>query len=149
MPAKYAHTNIVAKNWKLLSEFYIEVFGCQFVPPKREQSGQWLEDGTGVVGASLEGVHLRLPGHGDNGPTLEIYTYKTIVNNSESVANRVGFGHIAFSVENVAETIKQILDKGGKILGKTVTREVPEVGILTFAYMTDPEGNIIEIQKWE
>jgi predicted enzyme related to lactoylglutathione lyase len=149
MPVRYAHTNIIAKDWKSLSDFYCKVFECQFVPPKREQSGKWLEEGTGVAGASLEGVHLRLPGHGENGPTLEIYTYKTYVANTKLVANKLGFGHIAFSVDSVTETISLVINNGGKMLGKTVTKEVPEVGILTFTYMTDPEGNIIEIQSWE
>jgi catechol-2,3-dioxygenase len=27
--------------------------------------------------------------------------------------------------------------------------DIPDAGIITFIYMTDPEGNIIELQKWE
>jgi len=28
-------------------------------------------------------------------------------------------------------------------------REVPGVGLLTFQYVADPEGNIIEVQNWK
>ena len=73
---KYVHTNLVCKDWRRLSSFYVETFDCQVKPPVRKQSGEWLDRGTGVIGASLEGVHLLLPGYGQAGPTLEIYQYE-------------------------------------------------------------------------
>ena len=148
MAITYGHTNIICEDWKRLADFYTELFDCKFVPPKREQSGQWLEDGTGVKGAALEGVHLRLPGHGDNGPTLEIYSYSEMHEKPEPLSNRKGFGHIAFGVDDVQEKLDQVIEKGGKPIGKVVTREVPGAGTITFAYAADPEGNIIELQKW-
>ena len=33
-------------------------------------------------------------------------------------------------------------------LGRMVTTQVDSVGTLRVVYMTDPEGNIIEIQSW-
>ncbi len=75
MKAIYRHTNIISKDWKKLVQFYEKVFGCIRVSPERNLSGKWLEKGTGVVGAELSGVQLRLPGHGDTGPTLEIFQY--------------------------------------------------------------------------
>lgn len=63
-------------------------------------------------------------------------------------ANRAGFGHIAFAVDDVTATIEHVLKYGGKTLGQVVTKEIPGAGEITFAYVTDPEGNIIEIQKW-
>lgn len=148
MSITYGHTNIICEDWQRLADFYTELFDCEFVPPKREQTGQWLEDGTGVKGASLEGVHLRLPGHGDNGPTLEIYSYGEMYEKPEPLSNRKGFGHIAFCVDDVQEKFDQVLEKGGSAVGKVVTREVPGAGTITFAYVADPEGNIIELQKW-
>ena len=75
MKATYRHTNIVAADWRALAGFYEDVFGCTPVPPSRDLSGAWLDRGTGVPDAHLTGIHLRLPGHGDRGPTLEIYGY--------------------------------------------------------------------------
>ncbi len=37
---------------------------------------------------------------------------------------------------------------GGGQLGEPVNVDIPEAGRITFAYATDPEGNIIELQKW-
>ena len=70
---RFAHTNIAAKNWRSLTEFYIKVFHCKIKPPERNLSGTWLDQATGLQAAILEGVHLLLPGHGENGPTLEIF----------------------------------------------------------------------------
>ena len=106
MKAKYRHTNIISSNWQSLSQFYQEVFGCIPVPPERKLSGKWLDKGTGIKGARFAGIHLRLPGYGDNGPTLEIYQYSKNLAKSSPAANREGFGHIAFEVDSIQEAVK-------------------------------------------
>lgn len=47
--AKYVHTNLVARDWRKLVEFYVQVFGCKRMPPERKISGQWLDDATGIA----------------------------------------------------------------------------------------------------
>ena len=148
MPTRYTHTNIIATDWRSLADFYVEVFDCVLVPPERDQSGAWLAKGTGVADAHLQGVHLRLPGHGENGPTLEIYAYTQMLDKPTPAANRKGLGHLAFAVDDVAATLEQLLASGGQALGEVVTREVEGVGTLTFVYATDPEGNVLELQRW-
>ena len=149
MSIKYIHTNIISKNWEKLSTFYQRVFECTPVPPTRDQSGAWLDKGTGLANAHLKGIHLRLPGYGDDGPTLEIYQYTNMENKpSEITANRQGFGHIAFLVDDVDLIYKRVLENGGSTLGEITNKEVPGVGLLTFVYMCDPDDNIIEIQNW-
>jgi hypothetical protein len=73
MPTKYAHTNLVAHNWKRLALFYETVFGCVPIPPERDLSGDWLDKVTGIPGAHIRGTHLQLPGYEQGGPTLEIF----------------------------------------------------------------------------
>ncbi len=146
---RYAHTNIVAKNWKSLSQFYIDVFECKIKPPERDLSGDWLDRATGLSNARLKGVHLILPGHGDNGPTLEIFTYEEMLETEALMANSYGFTHIAFEVPDVYQTLDQALGKGAQPLGKITEKEVPNVGMLQFVYFRDPEGNIVEIQSWK
>jgi catechol 2,3-dioxygenase-like lactoylglutathione lyase family enzyme len=149
MKAKYKHTNIVSSNWQSLSRFYQEVFGCIPVPPERDLSGDWLDKGTGIKSAQLAGIHLRLPGHGDNGPTLEIYQYSKNLAKSSPAANREGFGHIAFEVDDVHKATQDVLQHGGTKVGEIASAEVQGVGLLTFIYLADPEGNIIELQAWK
>ena len=146
---RFAHTNIVANNWKKLADFYIDVFGCTKKPPIRKQSGKWLEQGTGVPQASLEGVHLLLPGYGENGPTLEIFTFSEIETNKPGPANRCGFAHIAFEVDDVQESAEKVKNYGGSFLGKITEKQIKGVGVISFIYARDPEGNIIELQSWK
>jgi hypothetical protein len=54
---RFAHANICARNWNLLSEFYINVFECRVKPPERRLSGPWLDQATGLQNVVLEGVH--------------------------------------------------------------------------------------------
>lgn len=146
--AKFVHTNLVARDWRRLAGFYERVFGCEPVPPTRCLNGQWLEDGTGVPGAEIQGIHLRLPGCGADGPTLEVFSYNQQAERPTSAANRPGFAHIAFAVDDVAVARGLVLAAGGGSVGEVVSVPVVGAGTVTFAYVTDPEGNIIELQRW-
>ncbi len=144
--ARYVHTNLVARDWRRLAAFYTRVFGCEPVPPERDLAGRWLEECTGVPGARIRGIHLRLPGL--SGPTLEIFEYDQKLEKQPVAPNREGFGHIAFHVQDVQGAQRELMAAGGGEVGKLVTTEVPGVGWLTVVYVTDPEGNIIELQEW-
>ncbi len=144
---RFTHVNLVAKDWKRLAAFYETIFGCKKVPPERDLSGKWLDKATGVADAKITGIHLRLPGCGDSGPTLEIFQYGVIPPVPEINPNTPGFSHIAFSVENVEETAAKLFQAGGRPVGKLTIREIEGVGLLTLWYVADPEGNIIELQN--
>ncbi len=149
MKAIYKHTNIIARNWKALVEFYEIVFECKRVPPERHLEGEWLEKGTGVQGACFSGIHLILPGYGEQGPTLEIFQYSENIAKPKTSANREGLGHIAFEVQDVEEALQKVRQHGGGSIGEITSNEIDGAGLLTFIYATDPEGNIIELQSWE
>jgi predicted enzyme related to lactoylglutathione lyase len=148
IPAKYVHTNLIAEDWRSLANFYQGVFGCVPVLPERDYRGEKLEAGTGIPGAHLRGVHLRLPGHGDDGPTLEIFNYNILKSRGKTAVNRPGFGHIAFSVDDVTAAQKAVLEAGGHAVGEIVTLQTAAGAKVTWCYVTDPEGNIIELQAW-
>jgi len=147
--SRYAHTNLVARDWHRLATFYRELFGCELVPPERSYSGAALEAGTGVPGATVAGVHLRLPGHGPGGPTLEIYTYSRPVDAAPHQVNQPGFAHLAFEVDSVADARAQVLAAGGRAVGEIVVLAPAPGSRVTWCYVTDPEGNVIELQSWE
>jgi hypothetical protein len=56
--------------------------------------------------------------------------------------------HIAFAVDDVEAARAAVLEAGGGVVGEVVTLDVAQAGKVTFVYVTDPEGNIIELQKW-
>lgn len=148
MTTRYVHTNLIAHDWRRLAAFYVRAFGCAPVEPMRDLRGEWLERGTAVSRAHLRGQHLRLPGYGDDGPTLEIFQYDEVLGQAPPVANRAGFAHLAFAVDDVAIALRTVIDAGGSAHGEIVTRHVDGAGDLTFTYARDPEGNLLELQSW-
>ena len=148
MAIKYAHTNIVATNWRRLAQFYIDVFECRPQLPERDLSGEWIEQVTGLENVRIRGIHLQLPGY-ENGPTLEIFGYEPFGSDGDAPINRRGLGHLAFHVDSVQAVLTGLLAHGGRQLGKLVVKDFPGLGKLEVVYARDPEGNIVEIQNWQ
>ncbi len=146
---KYVHTNLIAEDWKKLAEFYQNVFGCKPVPPERDFKGLQLEQGTMLPDAHLRGIHLKLPGFGEDGPTLEIFNYSQLENRVKTSVNSPGFGHIAFLVDDVIAMHDIAIQSGGQAVGEIVTMTIATGDQVTWCYVTDPEGNLIELQSWE
>ena len=61
MHARYVHTNLIARDWRALADFYQRVFGCVPVPPERDLSGPAMEAGTGVPGAQVTWCYVADP----------------------------------------------------------------------------------------
>jgi len=146
--ARYAHTNLVARDWRSLARFYQDTFGCVPVPPERDFAGPELEAGTGLPGARLRGVHLRLPGHGADGPTLEVFEYAEPAPEVQRAVHRPGLAHLAFAVSSVTAARDEVLARGGAPVGEVVTSTTADGARVTWSYARDPEGNVIELQSW-
>jgi catechol 2,3-dioxygenase-like lactoylglutathione lyase family enzyme len=146
---KFAHTNIITDDWKALADFYIQVFGCSPLYPERDLKGNWLEQITNIPNAHLRGIHLVLPGYENNLPTLEIFQYEENLDAPTPGANRKGFGHIAFKVDDVQAVLAAVIAHGGSQLGAVAETDVPGVGHLTIVYAQDIDGNIVELQNWK
>ncbi len=149
MGIRYTHTNIIARDWKSLSLFYQRVFGCTPIVPEKDLSGEWIDRLTGIKKVHVQGQHLRLPGYKDNGPTLEIFSYNTIDLSNPKLINAAGLAHIAFEVDDLAETLRKVFLEGGKTHGEIAKVVYPNHRKVSFIYVKDPEGNIIELQEWE
>jgi predicted enzyme related to lactoylglutathione lyase len=146
--ARYVHTNLIARDWRRLADFYQCVFGCTPIVPERDLSGPLFDAATNVEGVRIRGIHLRLPGFGEGGPTLEIFEYSPSGPESPSEIHRAGLAHIAFQVEDVEAARREVLAAGGREFGQLVRVPVAGAGMVTFVYVTDPEGNVIELQSW-
>jgi catechol 2,3-dioxygenase-like lactoylglutathione lyase family enzyme len=146
--ARFGHVNLIARDWRALAEFYQRVFGCLPVPPERDLRGAELSAGTGIPNAALRGIHLRLPGGGPMAPTLEIFEYDPRLEHPPTAANRPGFGHIAFVVPDVRAARRTVIAEGGGSVGDVVTTETADGRRVTWCYVADPEGNIVELQAW-
>ncbi len=91
---------------------------------------------------------MRLPGNGPDGPTLEIFTYSRTEAGPVPAVNRPGFAHLAFQVPSVIDASAHVIKGGGKPLGEIVTLTTATGARVTWCYVTDPEGNILELQSW-
>ena len=91
---------------------------------------------------------MRLPGHGPEGPTLEVFNYNILRDRLDVAVNRPGFGHIAFIVDDVPSARDAVLGAGGRPVGDVVTLTTATGAKVTWVYVTDPEGNVIELQSW-
>ncbi len=145
--AKFSHINLIAEDWKTLMEFYIKVFGCIPVFPERNLSGEEIEKITGIKNVRITGMHLRFPGAGQMGPTLEIFQYSPEEKRDSKPVNRNGFAHIAFDVHDVEETLAKIIEHGGGQVGEVVKLTIEGKGTSTYVYARDPEDNIVELKS--
>jgi catechol 2,3-dioxygenase-like lactoylglutathione lyase family enzyme len=145
---RYAHTNLVARDWRKLAAFYVDVLGCEPIGSERDHGGPLFEALCGMPGAKAKGRHFRVPGHGEKGPTLEIFQFADLAESLPPRLNRPGLAHLAFEVDDVEAKRQAFLARGGCQVGELVTLDIPGAGRLTLVYMTDPEGNIVELQRW-
>ena len=149
MSYRYTHININSPDWERLAQFYINVFDCKHVPPLRHLYGEWFEKASGIPGAEVYGTHIALPGYGENGPTIEIFTHTNQLGDHSNPFQHQGFGHIAIHVDDVEVVYKKLLIHGGSSDGEIVSNYYDSLGkTLTMIYAKDPDGNIIEIQNW-
>jgi lactoylglutathione lyase len=93
-------------------------------------------------------MHLVLPGYGAGGPTFEVFQYSKERTSGTATTNKAGYSHIAFAVQDVAKALEKMERHGGGRVGEVVSAEIEGVGHINFVYARDPEGNIIELQKW-
>lgn len=87
--------------------------------------------------ACVLGMHLRLPGHGDEGASLEIFQYDELEDGLEPKVNRPGFAHIAFAAGKVMTARDAVLAAGTGELGKVVSPRVAGVERNDFSYLKD------------
>ncbi len=152
MKIRLAHVSITAKDLTGLREFYEKALGFVEARPERGFSGGWLGKGTGVPGAEIRRVHLRLPDSRGDGAHLELIEYASTAGEAAPpAADRAGLRHIAFETGSAREITRlrdTIIENGGGELGEISVKEIDGLGTVTFVYMTDPEGNIIELLNW-
>jgi predicted enzyme related to lactoylglutathione lyase len=104
----------------------------------------------GLERVEIHVVHLRLPGHGDTGPTIEIFSVGEMTEASEpGRQTRPGLMHMAFAFDDIDAALKLFLRAGGEKVGEVTEADVEGVGRVSFMYGRDPEGNIVELQEYK
>ena len=138
------HVSLTARNADDLSAFYKGVFGFVEKRAPKRLSGEAVSRGNGLPENDIYSIWLTLPA--DSGPFLEIMEYADTAHRSRPAVNDPGYGHIAFEVCDLNETIEQVLRFGGALQGQITnfgTKERPHL----IVYARDNEGNILELEQ--
>lgn len=139
---RFDQVKILARDLDSLVSFYEEALECITVVPAMA-TDEVVARGAGVPDATVTLAALRLPGRGDRGPVLELYSIDGEV--PEGWDYRPGNGQLAFEVDDFEAAIGKVISTGGSALGEVVEWEAPSGSVARFVYLSDPEGNIIDL----
>ena len=141
---RFDQAKFIARDVEALASFYEDALDCERVVPTQDLTDGVVARAVGVPGANLKLSVLRLPGHGEHGPVLEIYS----VSGGEPVPDwhyEPGQGQLAFEVEDLESSVGRVIAAGGSSLGEVVRWKGPSGTEARFVYLRDPEGNIIDL----
>ncbi|MEL6585658.1 MAG: VOC family protein [Pseudomonadota bacterium] len=141
---RLTHVNLTARNADRLAAFYRNSFGFSERRPPKRLSGEAVSRGNGLPNSDIRVVWLNV--NDGDGPSLEIMEYSETVNRPKPAVNEPGYGHLAFEVRNLTESVENVLRFGGTLQGEVTNFGTAEAPIL-IVYVRDPEGNILELEQ--
>ena len=103
-----------------------------------------MSRGNGLPDNDIYSIWLNLPT--GNEPFLEIMEYTTTCDRGVPAVNDPGYGHLAFEVCDLYQTIEKLLQFGGDLQGDVTnfgTEERPHL----IVYARDREGNLLELEQ--
>lgn len=141
---RLAHINIVARDAEALAAFYVNIMQCEVFRGPTRLSGEKVSRGNGLSSSDIRTTWLKFPEL--ERPFLEIHEHTVTHHRGQPRVNEPGFGHLAFEIENVGDTLSKIIQAGGAQIGQLTDFGTPEMPIL-IAYARDPEGNVLELEQ--
>lgn len=139
---RFDQVKFLARDAETLASFYEEALGCEIVVPPQDVDDA-VSRAVGVPDAVVKLTVLRLPGRGEHGPVLELYSVNG--DRPPDWHYQPGQGQLAFEVEDLEQAMGRVGGAGGNKLGDLVEWEAPSGARARFVYMQDPEGNIIDL----
>jgi catechol 2,3-dioxygenase-like lactoylglutathione lyase family enzyme len=125
------HGGLMISDLDRSRAFYVGVLGLEEVPrpPTFDFPGFWVQIGD---------QQLHLIGEAEAGRTAEVHPGYRRDEVETGYAN-----HIAIVVDDMAATVAGVVERGGEIVGGPRARGD---GVLQ-AYLTDPDGNVVELMQ--
>lgn len=133
------HTGLVVRDIDKASKFY-EALGFKLW--KREiESGDFISRVVGIENVRVETAKFKAP---DNSmlELLQYHSHPIQKEISKAPSNQLGCSHIAFTVGDIHQTCKFIVDMGGDIVNPPA---ISSNGLVKVAYCHDPEGILMEL----
>ena len=135
---RFLHVNIITGDWKRSSAFYQSAFGAKPFGKQRDYEDDWIQNLVGVRDIHVIGEHVKMPGYGAIGPTLEIFTYNKESRRRPLTEQDQGIISVGFMADNLTELLQAIDNAGGSIVSQAGNNS---------AIAQDPDGNLITITK--
>lgn len=145
---KFRHAAIIARDLDKMKEFYVDVLGFEWVEDV-EIGTDDFQRGIGVKDSSAKGIVLNIP---NTDVQIEIFQITPLRQFTDEVSytNTPGIRHLAFEVEDLNSSYKELTERGIQFVEAPIfVTEPPEVAGLGFAYFKDVEGNIIELNQYK
>jgi glyoxylase I family protein len=142
---RFRHVAIVVRDLDRMVNFYTQTLGF-LVKRRFTIRSEDFQKGIRVPNAEATGVHLQVP---NSDIEIELFQFRETKDVASSApANAQGYRHMAFVVDNLQQTWKELKKKGVSFLSEPITvKEPKEVAGFQFVYFLDPEGNIIELNE--
>lgn len=141
---RLTHINLVARDAEALAEFYVNIMKCDVLRGPMTLSGEKVSRGNGLSNSKIRTIWLKFPEL--EHPFLEIHEHTVTHHRDQPRVNEPGFGHLAFQIEDIGDTLSSIIQAGGTQIGKITDFGTPERPYL-IAYARDPEGNVLELEQ--
>ncbi len=143
---RFRHVAIIVEDLDRMVEFYTRVLGLELKRDFEIESEEFRK-GIGIKDAKARGAHLMVP---DSNVEIELFQFidNQSVREKTSIANMIGYRHMAFIVDDLDKTVEILKGNGVEFFSEPITVNEPEsVRGFRFVYFRDPEGNIIELNK--
>jgi catechol 2,3-dioxygenase-like lactoylglutathione lyase family enzyme len=131
MTARLDHVGLNVRDLDTMADWYVAAFGYR-VQLRLDLAAVGLRI---VMLVDDDDRRFELITRGDGSPGLR-------AQNAVEAAATWGFGHVAFSVTDLAATCERLLAAGAAAVAEPGPS--PEQG-LWFAWVHDPEGNLVEL----
>jgi len=143
---RFRHVAIIVEDLDRMVEFYTKVLGLKLKRDFGIESEEFRK-GIGIKDAKAKGAHLMVP---DSNVEIELFQFidNHSVEEKTSIANMIGYRHMAFIVDDLDKSFEILKGNGVEFFSDPITVNEPEsVRGFRFVYFRDPEGNIIELNK--
>ena len=143
MLKKINHINVVVSDLDEAKAFFVQL-GFE-VRDESDLSGEWISSIVDLPNVSARYVTLKLPCTETNLELIEYINPPSERDTNMSMANQMGFRHIAFEVENIDETVQNMRDIGIKFISSI--HAYPKTG-KRLVYFWGPDGILLELAQY-
>ena len=137
---KIRHIGLVVHDLENSLNFYRDLLGLTILVRAKEE-GIFIEKLVGIPGVSLEWVKLKLP----DDSIIELLQYHSHPDQNpidNTLSNKLGCSHVAFTVDNLEKVYSKLRDKGIHCNSEPLISPDGKAKVL---YCHDPDGIILEL----